>query len=250
MAGLRGESSLRDRYNAFIERHEVAWELVMGAFAAAFVAVGFASDDAPSSMQPALAAVEIALTAILVAEFATRLAAAYNRRAYLRGHWVDLVALIPTARGLRLLRLLRLLSHIRTFAGVYRALSHFDWTARHGGLLLLFIAWLGVAVISSTAVYFAEVGVNGDITDPLDALSWGIVTLTTVGYGDVYPVTPEGRLAGAVLMVLGITLFAAITGTITSSIIARGREEADVGSATADALDVIESLPLSATTVS
>lgn len=45
---------------------------------------------------------------------------------------------------------------------------------------------------------------------------WGVVTLTTVGYGDVFPVMSEGRLAGAALMILGITLFAAITGMSTS----------------------------------
>jgi voltage-gated potassium channel len=62
----------------------------------------------------------------------------------------------------------------------------------------------------------------------MDALWWGIVTLTTVGYGDVYPVTPEGRLAGAALMILGITLFATITGTITSLLIANREEDQQV----------------------
>jgi voltage-gated potassium channel len=49
------------------------------------------------------------------------------------------------------------------------------------------------------------------VSSPLDALWWGVVTLTTVGYGDVYPVTPEGRLAAAILMLLGIGLFGLIT---------------------------------------
>ena len=53
---------------------------------------------------------------------------------------------------------------------------------------------------------------------------WGIVTLTTVGYGDIYPVTFEGRVAAGVLMVLGISLFAGITATITSFLITRGEE--------------------------
>ena len=61
---------------------------------------------------------------------------------------------------------------------------------------------------------------------PLDALYWGIVTLTTVGYGDVLPTTPEGKAAAMVLMVLGISLYSAITATITSVLIA-GRARAD-----------------------
>jgi len=82
-----------------------------------------------------------------------------------------------------------------------------------------------VAVISATALYIAEAGVNPAIETPLDALWWGVVTLTTVGYGDIFPVTPEGRLAGAALMIVGITLFAAITGTITSFLVVEQASE-------------------------
>jgi voltage-gated potassium channel len=234
-------SSLRDRYNAFIARHEVAWELAMGALAAAFVTVGFAADVASLAMQPIIEFADIVLTVIFVAEFSTRFAAARDRRAYLRGHWIDLVALIPTARGVRLLRLLRLLRLIRTFAGMYRAISHFERIAGQRDLLFLFMAWLGVAVISSIALFLAEVEVNDAIADPVDALWWGVVTLTTVGYGDVYPITPEGRLAAAALMILGITLFAAITGTITSYIVAR-RTGLGEEAASTDPLSVIRRL--------
>ncbi len=208
---------LRDTYNGFIDRHEVAWELTMAVFAVAFVVVGFVGDESQPSQT--VIALEYGLTAIFIAEFTTRFLAAYDRRRYLRGHWIDLVALIPTVRGARLLRLLRLLRMIRAFTGIYRALSSIERLATHGRLIWLFVAWLAVAVICSAALYVAEEGVNPNIDDPIDALWWGIVTLTTVGYGDIFPVTPEGRLAAAGLMILGITLFAAITGTITSFLV-------------------------------
>lgn len=192
----------------------------MAMLAVVYVIVGFVSDDAGPDATGSIALLDFGLTIIFVLEFASRFAASYDRRRYLRGHWIDLVALIPAGRGVRLLRLIRLLRLVRAFAGIYRALTHYERLARHGRLVGLFVAWLAVAVISATALYIAEAGVNENIETPLDALWWGVVTLTTVGYGDVFPVTPEGRLAGGALMIVGITLFAAITGTITSFLVA------------------------------
>jgi len=110
---------------------------------------------------------------------------------------------------------------LRFFASLGRALTHFGRFAQHRGLVWLFMAWLAVAVICSFGLYLAEAGAEGaQVNDLGDALWWGVVTLSTVGYGDVYPVTPEGRLAAGVLMLLGVTLFAGITGTLTSFLIA------------------------------
>ena len=214
-------SSLRDRYNEFIERHEVAWELSFAMLALAFVATGFIEGV------PWLLYLDVTITAIFLAEFTTRLAASYDRRAYLRGHWIDAFCLIPAFRGFRLLRLLRLLRLVRFFAGVYRAMGHFERVSRNRGVLLLIMVWLGVVVITSLAFFAAEVNVNPNVSSPLDAIWWGVVTLTTVGYGDILPLTPEGRIAAIVLMVLGIGLFSAITATVTSALLTdRGEESA------------------------
>lgn len=207
---------MRDRFNRFVARHEVAWELGMAALAIAYVGIGFAGDAATASGRGYFELADLVLTVIFVVEFAARFSATYDRVAYLRGHWIDLFALIPVARGVRVLRLLRLLRLVRAFAGVYRALQHFERMARHRGLAWLFIAWLGVMVICSAFLYTAEVGINQAIASPFDALWWGVTTLTTVGYGDVVPKTVEGKVAASALMILGITLFSAITATVTS----------------------------------
>jgi voltage-gated potassium channel len=207
---------LRDRFNAFVARHDIAWELGMGALAIVFVALGFLIDETGSGTKPELELVELAITVVFVAEFASRILASHDRPQYLRGHWIDVIALAPPLREARVLRLLRL---VRTFAGVYRAAMHVQGLARHRGFAWLVVAWLAVMVICSIALYAAEHGINKAVESPFDALWWGIVTLSTVGYGDVYPITPDGPLAAMVLMLLGIGLFSAITATATSYLI-------------------------------
>jgi voltage-gated potassium channel len=215
---------MRDRFNATVERHDVAWELGMAFLALVFVAVGFAIDEAGPDVRPLLESLELVLTTLFVLEFASRFLAAHDRSAYLRSHWIDLVALAPPLRGARPIRLLRLLRLVRAFAGIYRASLHLERIVSYRGFAWLVTSWLGVMVLTSIALYIAERGVNAAIESPFDAFWWGVSTLTTVGYGDVYPTTPEGRIAGVVLMLLGISLFSAITATITSYMLELRRE--------------------------
>jgi voltage-gated potassium channel len=77
--------------------------------------------------------------------------------------------------------------------------------------------------LSAWGLYVSEVGANQAVQSPLVALWWGLTTMTTVGYGDVYPTTGEGRVSAAVLMILGIGLYSAITATLTRFLIAGDR---------------------------
>jgi voltage-gated potassium channel len=208
----------RDAFNAWFVTHEVAWELAMAAMAILYVAVGFIVDDLQPGERPEIEAAELAMTGLFVLEFASRFLAARSRTGYLKGHWIDVIALGPPIRALRVLRLLRLLRLVRAFAGLYRAGLHLHGLANHKGFAWLLSAWLGVMVVCSAWLYVAEHGINKAVDNPFDALWWGVVTLTTVGYGDVTPQTTEGRLAAMALMLLGIGLFGAITATITSYI--------------------------------
>jgi voltage-gated potassium channel len=208
---------LGDRYTEWIDSHEVGWELTMAALATLFVVVGLV--DPPPGQDMIYDSADAMLTLIFVAEFASRFLAARKKTWYLRRHWIDALALIPTARGLRLLRLLRLLRMVRAFAGVFRALASLERFAKHRGLLVLFGAWLTTAAICGIALYLAESGINPEVSTFGDALWWAVVTVATVGYGDVTPITSEGRFAASVLIVVGITLWAAVTGTITSLLV-------------------------------
>ena len=216
----QGRTGARADFLDFVQRHEVGWELGMAALAVVYVVVGFLSDEPGASS--IYGYLDLGLTVVFVAEFVSRFGASYDRARYLRGHWIDLVALVPGARGLRVARLLRLLRLVRAFAGVFRFVSGLERLAAHRGLAWLVVAWLGVMVICSIALYLAENGVNSAVDSPLAALWWGVSTLTTVGYGDVVPKTAEGKVAASVLMLLGIGLFGAITATLTSYLLSTG----------------------------
>ncbi len=221
----------REAFNRFFVTHEVAWELAMAALAVVYVALGFIADDIEAAAvdRPEINAAELVLTGLFVLEFGSRILAARSRLDYLKGHWIDIVALAPPIRIARPLRLLRLLRLVRAFAGIYRAGMHLHGLARHKGFAWLLLAWVGVMAVCSAWLYIAEHGLNKAVDNPFDALWWGVVTLTTVGYGDVTPVTTEGRLAAMTLMLLGIGLFGAITATITSYLMTHEMHAAESG---------------------
>ncbi len=194
----------------------------MAGLAIAYVAVGFASDDAPANVAPILATAETILTFLFIAEFAVRLWASESRIGYLRSHAIDLVALLPTARGLRIARLIRLLRLVRTFTSLRRVMTDVERLSDHHGLGTLVIAWFGVMFLCSSVFFSVENGVNPGLHDPGDAVWWGIATLTG-GTTAVQPVTFEGRLAMGVLLVVGVALFTAITAVFVSFLLTSGQ---------------------------
>ena len=212
--------TIRVRYRSFVARHEVAWELTFGALAALFVALAFIPVTPGSRTDEALFTLEWLITAVFIAEFVSRLWASESRPQYVRGHWVDLVSCIPPVRWARFFRLFRLLRLVRTFAGIGRAMTHVERLANHRGLSWLILSWIAVMLLCAVGLYVVENGVNAAVTSPLDALWWGLTTMTTVGYGDVFPKTGEGRVVAAVLMILGIGLYSIITATVTSFLLA------------------------------
>lgn len=151
---------------------------------------------------------------------------------------VDLMAVLPFylpfvvadlrfMRAMRLFRLFRVLKlaryseSLQTFIDVLRL--------KKEELLLMFFAIIILLVISSSLVYDAEHEAQPEAFSSIPAaMWWGIVTLATVGYGDVYPETPWGKFIGSIVVILGIGLFALPTGVLASGfaeVLARKKEK-------------------------
>ena len=130
------------------------------------------------------------------------------------------LALFPELRGLRALRLLRLLRTTRIFryrnpfAIVIQALEE-------NGLLFAFaFSVLGVTtLLGGVSAYLVEAKSNPSINSVLDGIWWALVTVTTVGFGDITPVTLLGRIVGGVLMVAGMFTLALFAGIVGSSLV-------------------------------
>jgi len=158
-----------------------------------------------------------------VLEFVVRWAAD-GRRSFPRRAWFDVFLIVVTPpigipdsiQGIRTLRALRVLRLFRAFGVIAMALRlgrrHFGKRHFHYvGLVAVATVLLGAA-----GVYVVEGDENRAITSYGDALWWAIVTATTVGYGDVSPVTVEGRLIAVMLMLTGIGVIGVFTATVAS----------------------------------
>lgn len=170
--------------------------------------------------------------ALFFVDFIVTLARAKNRRKYLvTWGWIDLLSTIPTIDALRLGRAARLMRLIRVLRGVKsaRALTHFLLARREESAILgATLVTLLLLVASSIAILEVEVPAGGNIVNAEDAMWWSVSTMTTVGYGDRYPISSEGRLVAVFLMAAGVGLFGTISGAVASWFLSPAAKEADV----------------------
>ena len=161
--------------------------------------------------------------AVFAIELAAVLIVAKRKGAALRAHWLDVVVVVLTIplfskflASLRLIRLARLLRLLRAGVIVSRALQAerrltSAQVFRAVGLVTVFIVFIAGA---------AEATVDSsDFKTYWDGVWWAIVTVTTVGYGDLYPKTVAGRIVGILLMLVGIGFLSVLTATIASRFI-------------------------------
>jgi len=155
-----------------------------------------------------------------VVDYAVRLALASPRGRWFRKHFFELlVVVLPALRPLRLLKALTLVHALRRTAGA--ALR--SRIAIYGAGAAAILIW-----IAALAVLDAERGARGaNIENFVDAVWWAFVTLTTVGYGDFYPVTLMGRFVAVLLMCGGVAVVGVVTATLASWVLERAAEGRD-----------------------
>lgn len=188
--------------------------------------------DLSARPRKAILAIEWFIWAAFVLEYGIRLYLAPHKGRFVRGNLIDLAVIaLPFLRPLRVFRSARALRVLRAArGGIYlvRGLDAArDVLTKHKlnyVLLITLVAVVGGALLVESFEATVE---DANISSFPDAVWWAVTTVTTVGYGDRFPVTAGGRAVGVVLMVLGITLFGLLTASLASHFVESREEEVD-----------------------
>jgi voltage-gated potassium channel len=199
--------------------HSLEW-VVLAAALALIPVVVIDSDVKSGGWRAAATAANWVIWAVFAAEFLFVLAVASRRGAAMRAHWLDfaLVAVTVPAFGtflsyLRLFRLVRLLRLLRLSLVLGRALQAERALTSRQVLRLVGLITILVVVIAGAVEATVD---HGDFHSVWDGIWWAVVTVTTVGYGDIYPKSVEGRIVGMVVMFAGIGFLSVLTATVAS----------------------------------
>lgn len=172
---------------------------------------------------------DTAVCAFFLLDFLITLIRAENRAAYLlRWGWLDLLSSIPAVDTLRWGRVARIVRIVRVVRGVKagKVVTEFllERRAQSAFLAVLLLSLL-LIVLTSAAILQFETSPDANIRTPEDALWWAVVTVTTVGYGDRFPLSSEGRVIAALLMTAGVGLFGTFSGFVAAWFLAVPKPE-------------------------
>ena len=164
--------------------------------------------------------VDTGICVLFLLDFMYSMAVADNRRRYFfTWGWIDLLSSIPAVGPLRWGRAVRVVRILRLIRGVRSAREIAGYLlTRRAESALLAVALISILLLAFSSVAIVEFGsgTEANISGAEDALWWAFVTMTTVGYGDRYPVTTEGRLVAVALMIVGVGLFGTFTAFVAS----------------------------------
>ena len=172
---------------------------------------------------------EIFCVSVFTVEYLLRIYSASSRVKFFFSFFglIDLIAILPfyltlgmdlkSLRAIRLFRILRLFKFLRYGNTMEKIKKSFNFIKRE--LFLFTLATLMLLYFSSIGIYYFENEAQPEVFASIfDAMWWSVATLTTVGYGDVYPITSGGKIFASVIVFIGLGLVAIPTGLIASSL--------------------------------
>ncbi|KQY22120.1 hypothetical protein ASD16_15915 [Cellulomonas sp. Root485] len=175
-------------------------------------------------LQNVLLIMNAIFSGVFLLDFSYRLATAPSRRGYFFRHfgWADLLASLPFPE-LKFLRIFRLVRVVRLLRGVGGRKVLRTLIRDRAGSALYTLLLAGVLVLqfgSLTILRIEDDAPGANITTASDALWYTIATISTVGYGDQYPVTNAGRIVGSMIIVVGVGIFGTFTGYLANVFLA------------------------------
>lgn len=169
--------------------------------------------------------------AVFLLDFVVHLTLAPAKREFWRWGWIDLLSSIPEIGWLRwgrVFRVFRILRALRSFSAVY---DHFVTERAKGTFVVVGLMSVIAVLFATIAVFELERGAPGsNIHTAGDSLWWAFATITTIGYGDHYPVTVGGRVVAVVLVVFGLSFFGTFTAYVASFFLEKAqlKEESEI----------------------
>jgi voltage-gated potassium channel len=162
------------------------------------------------------------LTLLFIYDFSLRLVTAPSRSSYFfRNYgWADLLAIIPALRIFRLFRIYKAYRIVKKYGIGYIRTYLSNNRAQSAVYILVLMVILIIEAGGFLVLQAERSSPSANILTAGDAIWWSYVTITTVGYGDRFPVTTAGRMVGILVMTTGVAVFATFAGLISSKLLA------------------------------
>ncbi|WP_045400406.1 potassium channel family protein [Vibrio hyugaensis] len=195
-------------------------------FMALFVISGLLFFPLDNETRQVLIGLDFIICSIFLLQLTIDLIRATDRRSFLKHHWIDFVASIPMVEPLRFARLFHILRVILVLRSSKFILLQLKQNRRETTLASILLLMVVLITLGSSAMLFIEgQSPEANIQTGTDALWWAFVTISTVGYGDHYPVTTGGKLLAVMVIICGVGIFGMISGLITSILTAPTRQQ-------------------------